>query len=424
MATARRVWNGNEGLRRLLVAVSDLTAHPRNPRRGNVEAIRASLERFGQQRPILALPDGTVVAGNHTLRAAVDAGWTHIAVVRSDLTQAEVEAYLLADNRTGDLGEYEDKMLAELLKPYYDADALNGTGYERDDVEELLTRLTWDGLGAREGADDAAPEPPVEPCSQRGEVFQFGLHRLMCGDATSAEDVALLLDGAEPMLMLTDPPYGIELDMEWRDRAGHNEMGPAQRSYLRTEGHLNTTISGDTRADWSEAFELVPSLKIAYVWHASRHACEVKSGLERIGFHVAQTIIWDKTRFAMSRSHYHWQHEPCFYARKQGSRKWRGSFDQSTIWAAPSPKMIMADSHEEKVDHPTQKPVLLYTRPLENHLRSGEAFYEPFGGSGSAIIAAEQTGRVCYAMELDPRYCDVIRQRYADFTGQPEYAPR
>jgi DNA modification methylase len=425
MPTRAKVWNGNDSLRRLLVRTEDLHAHPSNPRRGNVEVIQRSLERFGQQRPLLALPDGTIVAGNHTYRAAVESGWTHIAVVRSDLTDAEVDAYLVADNRTSDLGVYDDTQLAALLKRQYDDDTLLGTGYERDDVEELLTRLAWDGLGPREGADDPAPEPPEEPRSERGVVYELGSHRLMCGDSCDPDDVATLLDGATPILMLTDPPYGIELDMEWRDRAGHNELNPAEPSYMqRMDGLHNTTISGDTRADWSEAFALVPSLKIAYVWHASHHACEVKAGLERIGFVVAQTIIWDKTRFAMSRSHYHWQHEPCYYARKQGSRKWRGSMNQSTIWSAPSPKMIMAGTTETKVDHPTQKPVMVYTRPIENHLRAGEPFYEPFGGSGTGFIAAEQTGRVCLAMEIDPKYVDVIRQRYAAFTGQPEYAPQ
>lgn len=427
MPTARRVWTGNEALRRLAVPVEELRPHPKNPRRGNVEAIRHSLERFGQQRPALALPDGTIVAGNHTYAAAVELGWTHLAVVRSDLTDEEVHAYLLADNRTSDLGVYEDVALADLLRPFYETDRLLGIGYERDDVEDLLARVAWEGLGPRPGEEDAvAPAIPEEPKSVAGELYELGPHRLLVGDSTNPDDVARLLDGAKPMLMLTDPPYGIELDMEWRDRAGHNGAAPAEPSYMRerAEGHRNTTISGDTKSDWSDAFELVPSLKIAYVWHASHHSSEVQAGLERIGFTVAQTIIWDKTRFALSRSHYHWQHEPCFYARKTGARRWRGTFDQSTIWQALSPKMIAGSNQDEtKVDHPTQKPVLLYTRPIENHLRHGEPFYEPFSGSGTAFIAAEATGRVCLGMELEPRYADVIRQRYADYTGQPHLAP-
>jgi len=242
----------------------------------------------------------------------------------------------------------------------------------------------------------------------------------MCGDATNPEHVRTLLAGAEPFLLLTDPPYGVELDMEWRDRAGRNGRGPAESSYLRSKGHTNTSISGDTKADWSDAFELVPSLKIAYVWHATSFTHLVAAGLERIGFRLSQMIVWDKERFVLSRSHYHWQHEPCWYARKPGSPRWLGSNDQSTIWKHPSPKMLATakdSAGDDRVDHPTQKPVAVYTRPIENHLHRGECFYEPFGGSGTAVVAAELTGRVCFAMELDPRYCDVIRDRYEAFAG-------
>jgi DNA modification methylase len=151
------------------------------------------------------------------------------------------------------------------------------------------------------------------------------------------------------------------------------------------------------------------------VWHASRFTVEVAQGLARIGFGLSQMIVWDKELFALSRQHYHWQHEPCWYARKPGAPRWIGSKDQSTVWRARSPKMIMAGSSEAKVDHPTQKPVVLYRRPIENHLRRGGCFYEPFAGSGSALIAAEQTGRRCLAMELDPGFCDVIRDRYERF---------
>ena len=239
--------------------------------------------------------------------------------------------------------------------------------------------------------------------------------------------------GEEPLLLVTDPPYGVELDMEWRDRAGFNDRGrfagtalsgeknAAQPSYLRQrEGHSNRSISGDTRADWSEAFALVPSLRVAYVWHADRFTLEVGEGLRRIGFELAQLIVWDKERFVLSRSQYHSGHEPCWYARKKGSPRWRGSRDQSTVWRHPSPKMLATAKDQpgdERADHPTQKPVAVYTRPLENHLPRGGCFYEPFAGSGTALVAAEITGRRCLAIELDPRYCDVIRQRYEAFVG-------
>jgi DNA modification methylase len=242
----------------------------------------------------------------------------------------------------------------------------------------------------------------------------------LCADATSPEAVARLLGERKPLLMVTDPPYGIELDSEWRDRAGLNGCGPAEPSYLnhRTAGHTETTISGDTRADWSEAFELVPSLQSAYVWHASVFTCEVLNGLFRIGFLYPQQIIWDKGRVVLTRTHYWYQHEPCWYVRKRNAPWFGEAGKNSTIWSCPSPKFIMGGSKEEKFDHPTQKPVELMRRPILNHTKRGELVYEPFLGSGTTLAAAETTQRVCYGLELDPKYVDVVVQRWQRLTGK------
>ena len=301
------------------------------------------------------------------------------------------------------------------------------------ETDSDAVRAMFEGLARDAGISTALSEIDAEPRLSEAEdlrkkwdvkpsqVWTLGANRLMCGDSTNVDDVKRLLDGAEPRLLLTDPPYGVQLDMEWRDRAGLNGMGPAEGSYMkRAEGHQNVSISGDTRADWSEAFELVPSLDTAYVWHASAYSIEVGLGLRRIGFELKQQLIWRKPHFVLSRQHYHWQHEPAWYARKPGAAKFLGSRDQSTIWEAASPKMLMnpAGEREAKVDHPTQKPIVLYTRPIENHLEPNEAFYEPFAGSGTAIIAAEQTSRRCLAMEVDPKFLAVIVQRYLDATGK------
>ena len=186
------------------------------------------------------------------------------------------------------------------------------------------------------------------------------------------------------------------------------------------EGHTETTISGDTRADWSEAFALVPSLQIAYVWHASVFTREVLDGLLRIGFLHHQQIIWDKQRTVLTRTHYWFQHEPCWFVRKKNAVWYGKAGENSTIWACPSPKFIMGGSKEaadEKQDHPTQKPVELMRRPLLNHTKRGEACYEPFLGSGSTLAAAEITERVCYGIELDPKYVDVGVKRWQGLTG-------
>ncbi len=219
----------------------------------------------------------------------------------------------------------------------------------------------------------------------------------------------------------------------------YNGLGPAEKPYMQLEGEAgpdgatgapvaprarnkgfrNKTLSGDTRADWSEAYALVPSLTVGYVWHAALHAREVAEGLERIGFEVVAQIIWDKGLFAMSRSWYHWAHEPCWVVRRPGSKvPFLGERNQATVWRAPSPKMIMGGSKEEREDHPAQKPVVLSEYPIENHIRAGEAVYDPFCGSGTTLIAAERLDRRCYAMEIDPRYAQIIIERWERFTGR------
>lgn len=397
--------------------IASLHEDPQNARKHdkrNLEAIATSLAEFGQRKPIVALHDGTVIAGNGTLAAARSLGWQEIAVATFE-DEAKARAYAVADNRAGELAAWDDELLAKALAGV-DESLRDACGFSTAELERILR-----SSGGGHGDPDEVPEPPAEPIARPGDVWVLGRHRLACGDCTDPAVVERALDGAEPRLLLTDPPYGVSYDASWRDRAGLNGLGPAEPAYMmRSDGHRNTTISGDTRADWSEAFELVPSLDTAYVWHASAFTIEVGLGLRRIGFELKQMLIWRKPHFALSRTSYHQQFEPAWYCRKPKSAPFRGSRDQSTIWDAASPKMLMNPSgeREEKVDHPTQKPVVLYTRPIENHLEPGDCFYEPFAGSGTAIIAAEQTGRRCLAVELDPKYVDVIVARWEKFTGR------
>ena len=204
-------------------------------------------------------------------------------------------------------------------------------------------------------------------------------HRILCGDATSPEAVSRLLGDRKPFLLVCDPPYGIELDSEWRDRAGLNGCGPAEASYMkhRTAGHTETTISGDTRADWRDAFAFVPSLQIAYVWHASLYHPRGVGWTSPNWLRTPSQIIWDKQRTVLTRTHYWFQHEPCWYVRKKNAPWFGKAGENSTIWACPRPKFIMGGSDEEKFDHPTQKPVELMRRPLLNHTKRGEAVLRP-----------------------------------------------
>ena len=319
----------------------------------------------------------------------------------------EVKAFRLLVNRSATWADWDEELLKiELLDLQGSDFDLSLTGFDTKEIDDFLLQDVPE--------EDAAPPLPAVPVTKPGDLWLCGSHRVLCGDATDAAVVSRLLGEHKPFLLVTDPPYGIELDSEWRDRAGLNGCGAAEPSYLkqRTKGHRETSISGDTRADWSEAFALVPSLEVGYVWHASTFTREVLNGLLKIGFLHHQQIIWDKGRTVLTRTHYWFQHEPCWYVRKKNAPWYGKAGENSTIWASPSPKFIMGGSEEEKFDHPTQKPVDLMRRPILNHTKPGELVYEPFLGSGTTLAAAEVTQRVCYGLELDPKYADVVVQRW------------
>ena len=355
-----------------------------------------------------------VVDGHLRLKAAHKLGITDIPVILCDeWTAAQVKAFRLLVNRSVTWADWDEELLALELQEIQGLDFnLDLTGFDVPEIEDLL---------ALPPGDEEAMTPPLPEVatSRSGDLWRLGQHRVLCGDATSPEMVERLLAGRQPVLMVTDPPYGIELDSEWRDRAGLNGCGLAEPSYLkRTEGHRNTSISSDTRADWSEAFALVASLDVAYVWHASKFTREVLDGLLRIGFLHHQQIIWNKGRTVLTRTHYWFQHEPCWYVRKKNAPWYGKPGENSTIWDSPSPKFIMGGSDEDKFDHPTQKPVELMRRPIINHTKRGELVYDPFLGSGTTLVATELTGRVCCGLELDPKYVDVIIGRWQNMSGQ------
>jgi DNA modification methylase len=427
------------------VPIDELHPDPANPRRiseEELDALERSLRQFGFVQPVLARrEDRTVIGGHQRLVAARRLGLGTVPVSWLDIGVEQARLLGLALNKIS--GSWDEQLLARLLADLGstpDLD-LSLSGFGEDEIKDLLRSL--ETREKREQVesfdlDEALEEARRAPRTKSGDLWALGDHRLLCGDATSSADVYRLLDGAEPKLLTTDPPYGVSLDGSWRDGV-YNGLGPAEKTYMRfsgqpdeddatpspggargrTRGHRNTTLSGDTRVDWSEAFALVPSLQVGYVWHAGVHADEVATGLKAIGFEIVAQVIWDKGLFAMGRSWYHWSHEPCWVVRKKGAKvPFRGSRDQATIWRVPSPKMIMGGSAEPRLDHPTHKALLLFETPIRNHLRAGEGLYEPFCGSGTALIAAERTGTQCYAMEIDPIYVEVALRRFERFSGQ------
>jgi DNA modification methylase len=386
----------DRGLEVERVEVSTLLNDPANVRKHNernLESIKASLARFGQQKPIVVGRDGVVIAGNGTLAAARSLGWSMIDIVRSHLTGAEATAYAIADNRTAELAEWDEESLAQQLAALQieDEELLAATGFDEKELEAMS--------GPAEVEEDEVPEPPVDPITKPGDLWILGEHRLLCGDSTNADDVERLMAGAKAGMMVTDPPYGVNYD-------------PEMRSTAKSVGK----IANDDRASWLDAWSLF-SGDVAYVWHASLFTSVVLADLESAGLRHVSMIIWKKPYATFSMANYHWQHEPCWYCvRPSGRRNWIGSPKESTVWDMTQPKDPYGRSGEDKTPHPTQKPVEAMARPMRNH--DHQIVYDPFLGSGTTLIAAEQLGRKCYGMEISPAYCDVIVKRWETLTGK------
>ena len=381
-------------------AVASLVPYARNSRTHSAEQIgqiAASIREWGWTTPVLVDEDGGLIAGHGRVMAAKQLGLAEIPVmVASGWSEAQRRAYTIADNRLALNAGWDEALLRIELTELQALDFdLGMIGFSLDEI----TTLTMDGSAGLTDPDDA-PEAPADPVSRLGDVWLLGAHRIVCGDATSAEDVAHALNGTTPALMVSDPPYGVAYDPSWRARAGVN-LNP---------GKLGK-VDNDDQADWSAAWALFPG-EVAYVWHAGKFAATVQASLESCDFEVRSQIIWAKDRFALSRGDYHWQHEPCWYAVRRNARGgWSGDRSQSTLWTIPA-------REDRGLGHGTQKPVECMRRPIANNSSPGQAVYDPFVGSGTTIIAGEMTGRCIHALELNPAYVDVAMIRWQSFTGK------
>jgi DNA modification methylase len=335
------------------------------------------------------------VDGHLRLKAAQRMGLVDVPVaLADDLTEAQVKAFRLLANRSAAWAEWDDELLTLEFQELQDLGFdLGLTGFEASEIGALLEAPTT-GLTD----PDDVPEVPAVPVSQIGDVWRLGGHRLVCGDATDAAVVDAALAGVTPHLMVTDPPYGVKYDPTWRNRAG---VSTTKRT---------GAVANDDRADWREAWALFRG-DVAYVWHGALHAVTVAESLVACGFTVRAQIVWAKDRLVLGRGDYHWQHEPCIYCVR-GTGHWSGDRRQTTLWSIPS------RDQDATTIHGTQKPVECMRRPILNNSSPGQAVYEPFSGSGTTLIAAEMTGRVCHAIELDPAYVDVAVQRWQAFTGK------
>jgi DNA modification methylase len=384
--------------------VSKLVPYSRNPRKNDqaIERMAASINEFGFKIPILARSGGEIVDGHLRLKAAQKLELQEVPVILCDeWSEAQVKAFRLLVNRSATWADWDQELLTLEISELDTLDFdLSLTGFEPTEIDECLF-----GQEKEDVQQQDTPPLPQEAITQLGDLWICGEHRVLCGDATSADAVAALFGSATPVLLVTDPPYGVNYDPNWREDAGLGRQ--------RQTG----TVRNDQQVDWSAAYRLFPG-NVAYVWHAGVHASEVAANLESAGFRIRSQIIWAKQHFALSRGDYHWQHEPCWYAVREGKpANWCGDRTQSTLWQVANLNPF-GGSAEEPTGHGTQKPLELMRRPILNNSRRGEIIYDPFLGSGTTLVAAQDTDRVCFGLEIDPRYVDVILMRWQKLTGK------
>jgi DNA modification methylase len=307
-------------------------------------------------------------------------------------------------NRSSAWADWDMELLkveiADLAGVGYDLDL---TGFDPVELSELEA-----DLNAGLTDEDSSPDKPEEPVTQRRDMWRLGAHKVLCGNSTSEADVDCLLSVAVPIVMATDPPYGVEYEPAWRNTA----FGESNRSIGK--------VRNDDRADWRDAFRFFPG-SVVYVFHAGTKSPIVAESLESCGFEIRTQIIWAKPHFVIGRGHYHVQHEPVWYAVRKGtSANWRGGRKQTTLWEVANglsqggPRQL----ENAQTGHGTQKPVELIRRPILNHTKNGELIYDPFLGSGTTVIAAETTGRIAFGIDIDPAYVDVSIRRWENFTGR------
>ena len=324
------------------------------------------------------------------------------------LTEAQKRAYVIADNRLAlDAGWDNEMLKIELADLKLEGFDLELTGFNLDEIADFLLEPT---VGLTD--EDAVPEVPAVPVTVEGDVWVLDRHRIVCGSSIDAHTVKAVLAGVKPHLMVTDPPYGVNHDPHWREKAGVSTYG-AQAKGL---------VKNDDRADWREAWALF-SGDVAYIWQGDKQLVDMAAQLSENGFECRNLIVWAKPQMIFGRGDYHTQHETCWYAVRKGRvGHYSGDRKQTTLWQIGSMHVMggvgRGGKENPKTGHSTQKPVECMKRPIENNSSPGQAIYEPFSGSGTTIIAGEMTGRCVYAIELDPAYVDVAVKRWQDYTGQ------
>jgi site-specific DNA-methyltransferase (adenine-specific) len=402
------------------IPCADLHNDPANVRKHgdqNLAAIKASLVRFGQQKPIVVNQDGVVVAGNGTLMAARALNWTTIKAIRTNLVGSEATAFAIADNRTAELAEWDESALHQQLAAIAidDEELLAATGFTDKDLSELDCAVN------PKITEDEAPEPPANPISKLGDLWLLGKHRILCGDSTKQTDVDRLIAGARIDLLLTDPPYNVNY-----------EGGTGMK--IKNDSMPDEKFRAFLKEALTPAFKALKPGAAWYVWHADSEGFNFRAAARDCGERTRQCLIWVKNSLVLGRQDYQWQHEPCLYGAKtpqpteltetvqrehetaiygwtkDAAHTWNNDRKQTTV--------LYFDRPSKSEEHPTMKPVALFAYLMQNSTNREARVYDPFMGSGTTLMAAEQLGRIAYGMELDPRFVDVIVKRWETLTGQ------
>ena len=414
------------------IPISQLNPAPYNPRKdlkpgdSEYEKLRRSMEEFGIVEPLVCnIRTGNLVGGHQRLKVLKAMGHTTAEVVVVDLPLEREKALNIALNKIS--GDWDEPKLGELLQelceiPDFDVEI---TGFEGEEIEHLLDSLLDDDSEPGDD-DDFDPEAALDESrptiTKPGDLIEMGRHRLLCGDSTDPKQIRELMQGKRAILFATDPPYLVNYD-------GMNHPGKSRK----IERNKNKDWSGTYGITWDDADanpdlyvnfikaavdEAIEQAAAWYCWHASRRQAMVESAWEEYGAFVHQQIVWVKDRPILNRSWYTWQHEPCFFGWVRPNRPQRVAKDYpSTVWHVPTVRA------GKRTEHPTSKPVELFRIPMRQHTQPGDICYEPFCGSGSQLIAAQQLGRRCYALEISPHYCDVIVRRWMHMVG-PDRVPQ